>query len=60
MEQHIETSAQGNNLDAGKMRRDITWKDAFWLTTGTSTSILFSIGSMAATVGTPSLIVWAL
>jgi len=29
MEQHIEPSAQDNDLNAGKMRLAITWQDAF-------------------------------
>ncbi len=60
MQQNLQPSGQGNEPATGTMRRAITWKDAFWITTGISTSILFSIGSMAATVGTPSLIVWGL
>lgn len=44
---------------AAGMKRMITWKDAFWIASGASTLVLFSIGSIAATVGTPSWIVWA-
>lgn len=57
MDKNIQPSAQSNDLNAGTMRRAITWKDTFWITTGILTSILFSIGAMAATVGTSSLIV---
>jgi amino acid transporter len=40
------------------LHRTLTWKDAFWLTSGASTLILLSIGSMAAVIGTPSWIIW--
>jgi len=40
------------------MKRLITWKDAFWIASGASTLGLFSIGSIAATIGTPSWIIW--
>jgi amino acid transporter len=42
----------------GEMRRSITWKNSFWISSGASTLVLLSIGSIAATVGTPSWIVW--
>ena len=41
-----------------EMKRSITWKDAFWIASGASTLGLFSIGSIAATIGTPSWIIW--
>ena len=41
------------------MRRVITWKDAFWISAGASPWILFSIGAMADTLGTASIVVWA-
>jgi amino acid transporter len=41
------------------MRRDINWVDAFWIVSGASTLVLFSIGSIAATTGTPSWVIWA-
>jgi amino acid transporter len=42
----------------GGMRRQINWVDAFWIVSGASTLILFSIGSMAGIVGTPSWAIW--
>ena len=42
------------------LRRAIGWKDAFWLASGVPALVLFSIGGIAATVGTPSYIVWPL
>jgi amino acid transporter len=50
----------GRNTQSGgaEMRRTITWKDSFWISSGASTLVLFSIGSIAATVGTPSWIIW--
>jgi amino acid transporter len=42
------------------LRREIGWHDAFWLASGVPALVLFSIGGIAATVGTPSYIVWPL
>src|SRR3990170_2009912 len=46
------TGAQG-------LHRAITWKDAFWVASGVPALVLFSIGGIAATVGSPSWLVWA-
>lgn len=40
------------------LRRDIDWKDVFWVASGVPALVLFSIGGIAATVGTPSWVVW--
>jgi amino acid transporter len=40
------------------LRRDIDWRGAFWVASGVPALVLFSIGGIAATVGTPSYIVW--
>jgi amino acid transporter len=44
---------------SGGMKRSINWVDAFWIASGASTLVLLSIGSIAATIGTPSWLVWA-
>ena len=41
-----------------KLRRTITWVDAFWVTSGVPALLLFTIGAMAASVGNPSWAVW--
>ncbi len=46
------------DTNTGGLKRQITWKDAFWIASGASTLGLFSIGSIAATIGTPSWIIW--
>jgi amino acid transporter len=51
--EQIEQSPQG-------LRREIGWQDAFWLASGVPALVLFSIGGIAATVGTPSYVVWPL
>jgi amino acid transporter len=59
----METSegAAAIQTDAAQgLRRDIGWQDAFWLASGVPALVLFSIGGIAATVGTPSYIVWPL
>ena len=51
-----------SDADAGReastLRRDIDWRDAFWVASGVPALVLFSIGGIAATVGTPSYLVW--
>ena len=41
-----------------ELHRVIGWKDAFWVASGVPALVLFSIGGIAATVGTPSVLVW--
>ena len=45
---------------AGSLRRTIGWKHAFWVASGVPALVLFSIGGIAATIGTPSWMVWML
>jgi amino acid transporter len=54
----IGTTARPNGNGRGALRRDIDWRDAFWVASGVPALVLFSIGSIAATVGTPSYVVW--
>src|SRR3982074_3820481 len=42
------------------LHRTIDWKKTFWIASGVPALVLFSIGGIAATVGTPSYIVWPL
>jgi amino acid transporter len=42
------------------LRRDIDWRDAFWVASGVPALVLFSIGGIAAMVGTPSYVVWTI
>ncbi|MBO0851434.1 MAG: amino acid permease, partial [Pseudonocardia sp.] len=44
---------------AGELSRSITWTGAFWVASGVPALVLFSIGSIASTVGTVSVLVWA-
>lgn len=48
-------SGSGNTL-----QRKIDWTGAFWVASGVPALVLFSIGAIAATVGKPSWLVWAL
>lgn len=43
-----------------ELQRTLTWKDAFWFSSGVPALLLFSIGSIAATVGNISWLVWTL
>lgn len=40
------------------LHRSITWTGAFWIASGVPALVLFSIGSIAAAIGTPSILVW--
>lgn len=44
--------------DTKKLKRSITWFDAFCIVSGVPALVLFSIGAIAATVGNPSWLVW--
>lgn len=44
--------------DVHELVRSITWKDAFWVASGVPALVLFSIGGIAALVGTPSWLCW--
>lgn len=58
----------GVSLPAGSMvaekehelHRAISWTGAFWVASGVPALVLFSIGAIAATVGSPSWFVWTL
>jgi amino acid transporter len=40
------------------LHRTIDWKGAFWVASGVPALVLFSIGGIAGTVGTPAYAVW--
>lgn len=42
------------------LQRAITWKGAFWIASGVPALVLFSIGNIASTIGTPSWLVWTI
>lgn len=43
---------------AGGLKREIGWTHAVWVATGAPALVLFSIGAIAATVGSPSWLCW--
>lgn len=49
-------AAQANGT--GSLQRKISWTGAFWAASGVPALVLFSIGSIAATVGKPAYIIW--
>jgi len=55
-----EQAVAGAGGDSGRLQRSITWKGAFWVAAGVPALVLFSIGGIAATVGVPSWLVWAI
>jgi len=46
--------------DGSGLKREIGWTHAVWVATGAPALVLFSIGAIAATVGSPSWLVWVL
>jgi len=46
--------------ESHSLQRKIDWTGAFWVASGVPALVLFSIGAIAATVGKPSWLVWAL
>ncbi|MGH3519851.1 MAG: APC family permease [Haloechinothrix sp.] len=57
--QSTSTEAIAIPGDAGLLRT-ISWTGAFWIASGVPALVLFSIGSIAATIGTPSVLIWTL
>ena len=57
---HAGTGTQLDARGESQLHRVIGWKDAFWVASGVPALVLFSIGGIAATVGTPSVLVWTL
>lgn len=41
------------------LHRKIDWTGAFWVASGVPALVLFSIGAIAATVGQPAYVIWA-
>ncbi|WP_290979540.1 APC family permease [Hyphomicrobium sp.] len=56
----VAISSYEHELDAGHLKRDIGWAHATWIATGAPALVLFSIGAIAATVGSPSWLVWVI
>lgn len=54
----VPGAAAPTGVPHGELHRSITWKGAFWVASGVPALVLFSIGSIAATIGTPSWLVW--
>jgi Amino acid permease len=52
--------AHAGSASESQLHRVISWKDAFWVASGVPALVLFSIGGIAAKVGTPSVLVWTL
>ncbi|MFU0508033.1 APC family permease, partial [Pseudaminobacter sp. NGMCC 1.201702] len=42
----------------GQLHRTIDWRGAFWVASGVPALVLFSIGGIAGTVGTPAYLIW--
>ena len=40
------------------LQRGLTWKDAFWVTSGVPAGVLFTIGGVCATIGQPAWAIW--
>ncbi|SOZ08581.1 APC family permease [Cupriavidus taiwanensis] len=43
-----------------ELQRSLTWKDAFWVTSGVPAGVLFTIGGVSATIGNPAWVIWIL
>lgn len=47
-----------NPRSARQLLRSLTWKDAFWVTSGVPVSVLFTVGGIAPIIGKPAWAVW--
>ena len=52
------TSVPSPSVDENGLQRGISWTGAFWIASGVPALVLFSIGSIGATVGKASWLVW--
>ena len=50
----------GEGTSAASLQRGISWTGAFWIASGVPALVLFTVGTIAATVGTASWLVWTL
>ncbi len=50
--------AQSGPVEAGQLHRTIDWRGAFWVASGVPALVLFSIGGISGTVGTPAFVIW--
>ena len=55
----MTTATTTADAGQGQLQRAIDWKGAFWVASGVPPLVLFSIGGIAATIGTPSWAIWA-
>ncbi len=53
-----ERTTPATTADGDGLHRTLDWKGAFWIASGVPALVLFSIGSIAAAVGAPSVLVW--
>ncbi|MDR3099138.1 MAG: APC family permease, partial [Paraburkholderia sp.] len=51
-----DVGARGEHGHA--LQRGLTWKDAFWVTSGVPAGVLFTIGGVCATIGQPAWAIW--
>lgn len=57
----ITADISGNVVaQQASLHRQINWTGAFWVASGVPALVLFSIGAVAATVGKPAWMVWAI
>jgi amino acid transporter len=42
----------------GELKRQLSWVDAFWASSGVPAGVLLTMGGIAATIGQPSWVVW--
>ncbi|MGE8475945.1 MAG: amino acid permease, partial [Paraburkholderia hospita] len=54
----IEGATDGAAQEGHSLQRGLTWKDAFWVTSGVPGGVLFTIGGVSATIGQPAWAIW--
>lgn len=53
------TTGPSATADDDRLHRTLDWKGGFWIASGVPALVLFSIGTIASTIGAPSVLVWA-
>jgi amino acid transporter len=47
-----------SNTGQGELKRQLSWADAFWASSGVPAGVLLTMGGIAATIGQPSWVIW--
>lgn len=53
-----QVAAASGMTEQAALKRQLSWADAFWASSGVPAGVLLTMGGIAATIGQPSWVVW--